>query len=76
MMLKQRQTLARMRILELQTAIQESIDKICEREKYEVTYAEINSALLKVISSNNWHELRTLWEVGDDEMTDEQSRRS
>lgn len=76
MMLNERQTLARMRILELQTAIQESIDKICEREKYEVTYAEINSALLKVISSNNWHELRTLWEVGDDEMTDEQSRRS
>ena len=61
MKLNERQTLARKRIGKLETSIREAIDKICEEEKFDITYAEINSAMLKVMEGFNGHELRELW---------------
>lgn len=56
-----RQTLARIRIGKMSRAIQESIDAICVSENFQITYAEINAALLEVLKSNNSYELRELW---------------
>ena len=57
----ERQILARKRISRLENAIRESVDKICKEEKYDITYAEINSAMLKVMEGFNGHELKELW---------------
>lgn len=67
-----RQTLARERKSKLEMAIHEAIDKICEAENYEITYAEINSALLAVMASHNKYELQELWkdDVQDNEAPD------
>lgn len=62
MKLHPRSTIARKRIEKMQHAILEAIDKICEEEKHEITYAEINRAIINVLESNNNHELRSLWE--------------
>ena len=62
MQLNKRQTLARKRVFKLHMAIQEAIDKICEEENFEITYAEINASLIEVIKSNNGYELKSLWE--------------
>ena len=56
-----RQTLARQRIGKVSRAIQEAIDKICEDENYQVTYAEINAGIIEALHSNNQFELRELW---------------
>ncbi len=61
MIIPERQTIARHRISKIQSAIQEAVDKICKEEKYQITYAEINSAMLDVMKTYNGHELRELW---------------
>jgi len=66
MKLNSRQTLARKRIGKLQSAITHAIDKICKEEKFEITYAEINAAMLEVMRTNNGHELKTLWKSEDE----------
>ena len=65
MQLNKRQTLSRKRTLKISMAVQEAIDKICEEENFEITYAEINASILEVLRSNNGQELRTLWEKGE-----------
>lgn len=62
MKLNERQTLARKRVGKISTAIQEVIDKICEEENFEITYAEINAAIIDVLKNNNSFELRELWQ--------------
>ena len=47
-------------------AIQEAIDKICEEENFEITYAEINAAVIDILKSNNSFELRELWQPSDE----------
>lgn len=59
--MKERQILARKRISKIEIAVREAVDKICEEEKFEITYAEINSAMLKVMEGFNGHELKELW---------------
>lgn len=46
------------RILKLKNTIQEGIDKICEDEKYKVTYAEINIALIEILKTNIEYEIK------------------
>lgn len=57
-----RAILAAKRISEMEGIIHEGIDKICQREKFQVTYAEINTALANVLRSNLEYELKSLWE--------------
>ena len=71
MKLNERQTQARKRVGKISTAIQEAIDKktidkICEEENFEITYAEINAAVIDVLKSNNSFELRELWQPSDE----------
>ena len=66
MKLNERQTLARKRVGKISTAILEAIDKICEEENFEITYAEINAAVINVLKSNNSFELRELWRPSDE----------
>ena len=66
MKLNERQTQARKRVDKISTAIQEAIDKICEEENFEITYAEINAAVIDVLKSNNSFELRELWQPSDE----------
>lgn len=61
MAINKRQALARKRVGDLSDAIQKSINEICEREKFQITHAEINSALLNVLGTFNDDELRNLW---------------
>jgi hypothetical protein len=49
------------RITELEIAIQDGIDKICERDNFEVTYAEINCAVTKILQRNIGYEVRALY---------------
>jgi uncharacterized phage protein gp47/JayE len=61
MKLNEKQTIARKRISEIETAITKAIDKICEDENFEVSYSEINAAMLNVMKNFNGHELKELW---------------
>jgi hypothetical protein len=66
MKLNERQTLARKRVGKISMAIQEVIDKICKEENFEITYTEINAAVIDVLKSNNSFELRELWQPSDE----------
>lgn len=56
------------RILDLENAIQKGIDKLCEASNFEITYAEINSALLNILSKNNLYERQAhYYEEADNE---------
>lgn len=45
---------------QLQSEIQNAIDKICEEHNYTISYAEINSALMNILKSNNSEEIKEL----------------
>lgn len=62
MKINKKQSIVRKRINSLILSIQEGIDKVCENEKFEISYVEINSALLYVLKVNNSEELKSLWE--------------
>ncbi len=62
MEIPQRQKLARYRINKIQAAVQKAIDELCKESNYEITYAEINAAMLDVMKTFNGHELKSLWE--------------
>ena len=64
--INERQTVAIKRVGKISTAIQEAIDKICEEENFEITYAEINAAIIDVLKINNSFELRELWQPSDE----------
>jgi hypothetical protein len=66
MKLNERQTLTRKRVGKISMAIQEAIDKICKEENFEITYAEINDAVIDVLKSNNSFELRELWQSSEE----------
>lgn len=59
-MKNKRQILATKRKVKLSHAIQEAIDKVCEEENFEITYAEINAAIIDILKSNNSFELREI----------------
>lgn len=50
---EQRKTIAK-----LETVIHEAIDKLCKDDNYEITYAEINRALVNTMNGNLKHELK------------------
>lgn len=75
MIIPERQILAKTRILEVRAGITKAIDAVCKKEKYQVTYAEINAALLQVLQSNVDYELRDLWREENDEENDEENHR-
>jgi len=66
MKLNERQTLAKKRVGKISTAIQEAIDKICEEENFDISYVEINAAVIDVLKSNNSFELRELRQPSDE----------
>jgi hypothetical protein len=56
----QKQMLMKKRIGKISMAIQNAVDKICEEENFEITYAEINAAMIETMKSYNGFELREL----------------
>jgi len=48
-------------ILDLKIAIQDAIDKLCKEHDYQLTYAEINYALIQTLNSNVGCELKDMW---------------
>lgn len=65
MELNKKQQEVRKNIGKLNNAITDAIDKICEESNYQITYAEINSALADVIKSNLGYELREMWQKNE-----------
>lgn len=65
MELNKKQQEVRKNINKLNNAITDAIDKICEESNYEITYAEINSALTDTIRSNLGYELREMWKKSE-----------
>lgn len=61
--INERQQTANKRVCKLVERIQEVIDKTCKEEEFQITYVEINAALLSVMNSNNRYEMRLLCEV-------------
>jgi hypothetical protein len=61
MKLPPRQIVAKQRISKITEGVYEAINKVCKEDGFEVTYAEINSALIKVLQDNNQHELKELY---------------
>lgn len=55
------------RLQELEWAIQEGIDTVCERHNYEVTYAEINSVLTTILNRNLQRDINSLMKGDEDE---------
>lgn len=45
----------------MESEIIKCIDKICEENNYNISYTEINSALIRVLKSNNQYELKELY---------------
>lgn len=60
--IKERELTAKKRVRKLEERIQEVIDKTCEEEEYQITYVEINAALLSIMNSNNRYEMHLLCE--------------
>lgn len=67
MELNKKQQEVRKNINKLNNAITEAIDKICEESDYQITYAEINSALTDILRSNLGYELREMWQNEEEE---------
>ena len=61
MKINKKQQESRKIISQLDVSIQESINKICEEHSYTVTYAEINTALTRILYSNLGNELKEDW---------------
>ena len=55
----------RKNISKLNTAITTAIDEICKESNYQITYAEINSALTDTLRSNLGYEMRETWQTHD-----------
>jgi len=49
-------------IAKLNTAINTAIDGICKESDFQITYAEINSALTDRLKRNLDYELKTMWQ--------------
>tara|TARA_X000001382_G_scaffold25412_2_gene15976 strand:+ start:614 stop:826 length:213 start_codon:yes stop_codon:yes gene_type:complete len=65
MEINEKQQRVRKNINKLNFAITEAIDEICEQNDYQITYAEINSALTDTLRSNLGYELREMWQESD-----------
>ena len=61
MKINQKQQEVRKNVNELSFAIQTAIDDICTKHDFNITYAEINAALIDVLKSNNGFELKEIW---------------
>ena len=66
MKLNEKQQEVRRNINKLNIAITKSIDEICKESDYQITYAEINSALTDTLKSNLGYELREMWQTDED----------
>lgn len=65
MEINKKQQEVRKNINKLNIAITEAIDEICKQDNYQITYAEINSALTDTLRSNLGYELREMWKKSD-----------
>lgn len=65
MEINKKQQEVRKNINKLNIAITEAIDEICKQNNYQITYAEINSALTDTLRSNLGYELREMWQKGN-----------
>jgi 2-phospho-L-lactate guanylyltransferase (CobY/MobA/RfbA family) len=66
MKLNKKQQEVRKNISKLNTAITTAIDEICKENNYQITYAEINSALTDTLRSNLGYELKEMWQTNED----------
>jgi hypothetical protein len=57
----------RKRISKLKIAIDKAIDEICEEEEYDITYTEINAAMLECMKGHNSFELKELMNSDDED---------
>lgn len=57
----------RKRISKLKIAIDKSIDEICEEEGYDISYTEINTAMLECMKDHNSLELKELMKSDDED---------
>lgn len=62
MKLDNKQQEVRKNIGNIQNAITVTIDKLCEESNYQITYAEINAALIDMLRSNLGYELKKMWQ--------------
>jgi len=62
MKLNKKQQEVRKNIRNLQNAITDSIDKLCEESDYQITYVEINAALTDTLRNNLGYELKEMWQ--------------
>ena len=65
MEINKKQQEVRKNINKINIAITEAIDEICKQDNYQITYAEINSALTDTLRSNLGYELRKMWKKSD-----------
>lgn len=65
MEINKKQQEVRKNINKLNIAITDAIDEICKQSDYQITYAEINSALTDTLKSNLGYELRDMWQKSD-----------
>jgi len=66
MKISQKQQEVRKNISKLNTKILEAIDEVCRESDYQITYAEINSALTDRLKSNLGYELKEMWKADED----------
>jgi hypothetical protein len=66
MKLNKKQQEVRKNISKLNIAITTAIDEICKENDYQITYAEINSALTNILKSSLGYELREMWQKDED----------
>lgn len=62
MELNKKQQEVRKNINKLNIAITDAVDTIYEESNYQITYAEINTALTDTLRSNLGYELREMWQ--------------
>jgi hypothetical protein len=68
MRINKKQQKVRKNINALTNLITDVIDNYCEENDFEITYAEINSALTGIIKSNLGFELKEMWKEEDEEV--------
>jgi len=62
MKINKKQQEVRKNIGNIQNAVTDAIDKLCEESNYQITYAEINAALSDTLRSNLGYELKEMWQ--------------
>lgn len=52
--------------IQLNIAISEAIDKVCEKNNFQIEYSVINAALCDIIRDNLGYEMKEIWKLEDE----------